>query len=276
MDQLKQKLLQRESDLDNLAMQLRKCLLNVPEGRLRISSTKGCLQYQWINGNERRNVRYLKKKNLDVIKALAQKYYDRKLLNQVEKEQKMIRQVLKVYTPSKLGEVYPKMSEKRRNLVDPRFSSKEERAAAWLSIPYEKKPIYDEEAEIYAEKCDRVRSKSEKMIADKLLLMGIPYKYECPLYLNGFGKIYPDFTLFDAEHETEIYLEHLGMLDDPQYASKAVQRIEAYEKNKIFPGDRLLLTFETSNRPMNMRLFESMIMKRFSDPQEDFIMFREC
>ena len=66
------------------------------------------------------------------------------------------------------------------------------------------------------------------------------------------------------------------MLDDPQYASKAVQRIEAYEKNKIFPGDRLLLTFETSNRPMNMRLFESMIMKRFSDPQEDFIMFREC
>ena len=47
--------------------------------------------------------------------------------------------------------------------------------------------------EIYTERGERVRSKSEKIIADKLFLQNIPYHYERPIYLKGFGMVYPDF-----------------------------------------------------------------------------------
>lgn len=275
IDQLKERLLRRETDLERVAVHLRNSILKAPDGYLHISSCRGCPQYHQIEDNGGTRTRYLKKKNMDLIKALAQKSYDRKLLNAVEKEQRMVREMLRIYAPQDLRNVFLKLSERRRALVDPRIPSNEEKAAAWLSSQYEKKPLAEDDAEIYSEKGDRVRSKSEKMIADKLLLMGIPYKYECPLYLNGFGKVHPDFTLYDAEHDTEIYLEHMGMLDNPQYAVKAVQKIEAYEKNGFFPGDRLLLTFETSGRPMNMRLFEKMIRDRFAAGSGNFMMFRE-
>lgn len=41
-----------------------------------------------------------------------------------------------------------------------------------------------------------VRSKTEKIIADLLYHLGIPYVYECPLQLSD-GKVYPDFTILN-------------------------------------------------------------------------------
>ena len=35
------------------------------------------------------------------------------------------------------------------------------------------------------------------------------------------------------------------MMDDAGYARSAVQRIEEYEKNGIFPGEQLIITAET-------------------------------
>ena len=104
------------------------------------------------------------------------------------------------------------------------------------------------------------------MIADKLALMGIPYRYEAPLSLDRYTTIYPDFTLLHANAGREIYLEHNGMMDDSGYSVKAVRRINQYIRNGIFPGDGLLLTFETSNTSLDMRIVEKMILHRFSLP----------
>ena len=51
--------------------------------------------------------------------------------------------------------------------------------------------------EYYTIKGERVRSKSEKIIADELYRYQIPYKYEFPLTLathNRNIQLYPDFT----------------------------------------------------------------------------------
>lgn len=86
--------------------------------------------------------------------------------------------------------------------------------------------------------------------------MGIPYRYEYPLQLKGYGIIYPDFMLLNLRTREEYYLEHLGMMDDPEYAHKAIQKLETYGKNNIFPGKNLLLTYETSDSIPNMKIVE--------------------
>lgn len=80
---------------------------------------------------------------------------------------------------------------------------------------------------------------------------GVPYRYEFPIHLNGIGKVYPDFTVLNKRERKEMHWEHLGMMDDPDYAEKAVRKIEMYQNNGFFPGDKLILTYETKMNPIN-------------------------
>ena len=102
-------------------------------------------------------------------------------------------------------------------------------------------------------------------MADYFDSKGIRYKYECPLYLNNFGYVYPDFTFFSPKTMEEIYWEHEGMMDNVEYAQAAVKKIDLYEQNNIFPGERLILTFETSATVINSKLLKMMTEKYLLD-----------
>ena len=104
-----------------------------------------------------------------------------------------------------------------------------------MSGKYEPKGFREEDPVIVTDRGERVRSKSEKILADYFYRQGIPYKYECPLYLKGFRQVYPDFTFLSRRTGKEIYWEHHGRLDDPLYAQNMVKKLQAYEKNGIFP-----------------------------------------
>ena len=51
------------------------------------------------------------------------------------------------------------------------------------------------------------------------------------------------------------------MMDDAAYAQKTIKKIELYEKNGIFPGERLILTFETGQTTLNNEIIEAMIKR---------------
>ncbi len=55
--------------------------------------------------------------------------------------------------------------------------------------------------------------------------------------------------------------EHEGMMDNPEYSRTAVAKIESYESNGIFPGEDLILTFETSNYLIDMELIKRLTKK---------------
>lgn len=57
----------------------------------------------------------------------------------------------------------------------------------------------------------------------------------------------------------EIYREHDGRMDDPAYAQSAVRKINAYEENGIYPGERLILTFETEKTVLDMKVVERLV-----------------
>ena len=121
--------------------------------------------------------------------------------------------------------------------------------------PYVKKPIVNGFRTL---KGDIVRSKSELIIADRLWLNGIPYKYECPIMING-QIIHPDFTILRRSDNKILYLEHCGMVDKPEYAESMVNRINDYNKEGITLGDRLFLSMETSATPLDVTAIDNLI-----------------
>ena len=96
-------------------------------------------------------------------------------------------------------------------------------------------------------------------MADYFSRHEIEYKYECPLYLKGMGTIYPDFTFLSRKTGEEIYWEHNGMADDPLYARNMVRKINAYENNGIYQGERLILTYETEQTILNTGKIEQLV-----------------
>lgn len=50
-------------------------------------------------------------------------------------------------------------------------------------------------------------------------------------------------------------------MDDPVYAQNAVRKIQAYEENNLYPGERLILTFETEKMVLNTQKVEKLVYK---------------
>ena len=162
---------------------------------------------------------------------------------------------------SKIDSELPKLHTQRQLLVTPVEPIWEKELAKWYDSEYHGKEFYEGTAEIVTEKGERVRSKSEKILADYFYRNNILYQYEKPLYLKGYGTMYPDFTFLSKKTRKEIYWEHEGMMDKPEYAKSAVKKIESYQRNGIHLGERLLLTFETELTVLNSQIVEELVEK---------------
>ena len=90
----------------------------------------------------------------------------------------------------------------------------------------------------------------------------IPYRYECALKLNN-RTVFPDFTVLNVRDRKEMYWEHFGLLDDPDYLETSLAKVTAYELSGYYPGDRLIISFETTRQPLDMRLIEKIIALYF-------------
>lgn len=92
------------------------------------------------------------------------------------------------------------------------------------------------------ERGEKVRSKSEAIIANMLHSLGIDYRYEYPIEgCKQPGIRRPDFVVFDAEH-TPILWEHLGMLDKEGYRKRWDAKLAWYEANGFTQGVDLFIT----------------------------------
>lgn len=249
----------RIAELEQLIRDKEKAINKAPQGALHIRSHGSYVQY-YINTGGSKD-KYLARKQDPIAKALAQRRYDERVLSSANKELQALR-LLQEKLPAEMAEdIFESMSEDRKKLVTPFALPENVFIDQWQNISYEKKGFMENVPEYYTARGERVRSKSEILIADILYKLNIPYRYEYPVTLRGLGTIYPDFTLLHVRHRKEMYLEHLGMMDDPVYAENALQRISLYEQNGIFPGDQLILLHETSTHPLNVREAERMLRK---------------
>ncbi len=230
---------------------------NLPEGTLRVSVDKGYPRYyRCLEGDKVGN--YIRKQDKETARKLAQKEYNSKVLQLIQKRLKQIENIIKDYEDDEVEKCFYGEHAAKQKLIVPIEQTWQDKLKDWQEKEYVGKGFQDNTIEIYTQKGERVRSKSEKILADYFYYHGISYKYEYPLLLKGYGVIYPDFTFLSPKSRQEMYWEHNGMMDDVVYAQKAVKKIELYEKNGIFPGERLILTFETGQTTLNNEIIEAM------------------
>ena len=114
-----------------------------------------------------------------------------------------------------------------------------------------------------------VRTKGELAIAEFLYSLGVTFYYEKALRIrvyrleNGrqvsyIKEYYPDFTIILPDGRT-MYWEHKGMLSDPQYVQRDLQKQIDYNMNGIFQPHNLLVTEEGPNNEIDMEAISRVI-----------------
>lgn len=251
-----QKLEETSEWLAELKAKLEENLQEAPEGALQSKICRGVQQFYVKKDGIRK---YLRKSDWDLAKHIAQRDYHKKLLSQVCSNLAYLDTFLRKFDVDKLYDIYDELSTARQKLVEPFLMSDKQYIAEWEQIIYEGKDFEEGSQEIYTEQGERVRSKSEKIIADKLFLQNIPYHYERPIYLKGFGMVYPDFCCLDIRRRKEIIWEHFGMMGDSEYSRKALRKIDQYTQNRYYQGDNIIYTFESLDNPMNTKVVDKLI-----------------
>ena len=209
-----------------------------------------------IPGNKKRI--YLPASERAKAAALMQKRYDHRIVTEANRQLSVINRFLKGFKPDPFKDIYRSLSEIRREMIEPYEISDEEYIARWQACEYQGKEFRDDMPEQYTSKGERVRSKSEVMIADALAQAGIPYRYEYPLELDGII-YYPDFTILRVSDLQEMRWEHFGMMEDSEYSREAIRKIRTYERNGMFPGINMIYTMESETWPLNMAVIRRTI-----------------
>lgn len=232
---------------------------SAPAGRLRISKSQGSIQYYLVNEKNDINGKYIPKEQEAYCRALAQKEYDCKVKKMIQKNIFQIQNFLKQFDDSKIDETYRKFIPERKRLITPVRLLNEQYVCEWLKQEVNIKNAYEYEGEYITENGEKVRSKSEMILADTLKMAGIPYIYEKPIVFDNGSVKFPDFTVLNIRERKEYYWEHLGKMDDPGYAEKNIRKISEYQKNGYIIGKNLLVSFETSTRPIQKNEIKQMI-----------------
>ena len=259
-NKLKDEMKSRYELISKLEKEIERKLKTFPEGRVVIKKRKSSPGFYLVGlGSENR---YLNKSDAKLITKLAQKDYFEKVLINSHTELEALQKMQKLYPDLLAEDVYDNLSDERKKLVKPIVTPDEQFVREWLSKPYTPKEIKEGVSVFKTMKGERVRSKSEMIIADRFYMSGIPYKYECPIDLMGV--IYhPDFTILRISDRKILYLEHNGKVDDPEYKDDMVTRLNDFNQVGIRQGKNLFLTFESSAVPFDVRTLESMIAEHF-------------
>ena len=255
----------RVSELNAILEIKLKSLKKMPEGSLRVSTSNGCVQYYYRASSSDVCGTYIPKKNFKLAKKLAQKEYDFSLVETLQKELQFLTKILafykKSYSKNSLAAtVLHKFTKEKIALINPIRLSEKNFSKLWSSVQYKGKSFSQNQPELFTAKGERVRSKSEIIIADTLHRLKIPYRYEFPIELkNESGKLktfHPDFICLNLKTRQEFLWEHFGMMDEADYASSSLRKLRIYEKNGIFPGKNLIITMETSDLPISAKQIE--------------------
>lgn len=235
-------------------------LLLLPEGRVNVREINGKAYYYLATdiGKDK----YLSTDDPLLIEQLLQKDYLKKVLRVARRELKAIEKMQKLYPEMLPENVYAQLPQGRKTYTRPVVSGDDSFAQKWMETPYKHKAFKKGTPEFYTLKNERVRSKSEVIIADRLREKGIPYRYECPLKV-GNKIIHPDFTILRMSDRKIVYHEHCGKIGDREYAEDMLTRAKDYSQADIILGDRLFYSFESETTPLDIMMLDKLIDTHF-------------
>ena len=231
---------------------LRDKLAKLPVGELVIwKNGKGSKWAKVENGNRH----YLPKKNVQEAETLAEKVLIREQLNAVHHKLDVLEICINGFNNTPKCESQKKNAEYKQfltNLKEKQHHDDHE----WAEAPYKR---YTDKAQFLIHdtlKGDKVRSKSEALIADSLYRANIPYRYEQEIEFNSIY-MHPDFLI--RWRGEEIIWEHLGLITKDNYMRVNLTKIGDYISYGYYPGENLVFTSETPEKPLNSIIVERLI-----------------
>lgn len=250
------------NDVVKMMKRVERQLQSAPTGSLWENRMKNRTSYrQFIAENKDKypNGKYISCEEKELISNLAQKDYNEKLLKWLKQAEKQLKSLCKCYEENNPEIIYNKLSDGRKALVNSVFLPDEVFINRWKARIKTEDNQFENDRNIYTEQGERVRSKSEKIIADKLWLEKVPYVYEPNIILLDGTRYFPDFAVLNTKTREEYFWEHFGMMDDPLYCRRALEKIEKYQINGFGLGRKLICTFETHDRELGKSVIESVI-----------------
>ena len=252
----------KKKELLNIIEFAEKKLSLMPAGSIRIRKHHNGVQFYYQKDSRDRAGAYMARAEDKKAIALLQKPYLLRMQREARKQLHVIDHFLRFYDPNALKEVYLNEGCIRRKYIQPLVVPDYQYIEQWQNEEYSEYPIPEGVPIHYTNKRERVRSKSEVMIANALAQAGIPYRYECPLVLKKVT-IHPDFTVLRVRDRRVFYWEHLGMIDDLSYIKNAAQRIHLYQSEGFYPGDPIIITTESYGKPLNNVILRQIIEHYF-------------
>ena len=231
----------------------------LPKGDLRIRN-RGKYYYLYGKKPGDKKEHYIPIDSEDAVGLLNTDYCE-KLKAAIEQELQCLERFHDAYHSESKYAVYEELPEPLAGRIERIIVPPEERARLWEQQPFESNPYgFDDSTVLITDKGERVRSKSEYIIARELARMGLPYRYEC-VYRHGAFRAYPDFTVMDPHTGELFYIEYFGMMDDPLYARRAMEKIAQYQLTP--DASHFIYLFESAREPLNIRAVRNLLTQVF-------------
>lgn len=237
--------------------------LDAPKGCLGISPHQGGYQYFQVTEKSSSKGDYIPQGKIHMARALAKRDFAKKALPQLQKNLDALQRFSQKYDPEVVEKLWCALHPARRALLEPLVLSDEEYMKLWSSVEYSGRPFDADTSVLMTARGERVRSKSEVIIADTLFRLGVPYRYEFPHRFRApynaaltYGSrrsvlFHPDFTCLNVRTRQEFIWEHFGLLDNGEYAQNVVDKLDMFHENGFYEGANLVFTFETLARPLD-------------------------
>lgn len=212
-----------------------------PRGELYIRKNRGSWQYyeklkgeeRYITGNHEKIARLMRKRAIE-YEIHCRESFCRNVRMASDRIGAELAMDAKRNYARTLGRIYASGDFRAISLDK---ASEEWRRAQYISSTYmPEKKIYMTDSGI------AVRSKSEKIIADRLFAFGVAFRYEAQMLIDGH-LVYPDFTIRTEEGKIIIW-EHMGLLDDAGYMQNAIMKLERYRIEGFKQHTNLICTDE--------------------------------
>ncbi len=249
----------RQKQLSVCIDRLEKTIAKREQGSLLLSTINGSARYYMRRKDSSEKV-YLNRDKQPVLEDILQRQFEENLLASARLEMKALERSKKTLSPClslyKDTALFNRIPEEFREHVHINKETEDDYVKNWRSARYYRAKTTDKHIHETLAK-DKVRSKSEVLIADRLFNAGIPYRYEEKLVLEedvlgpeSLQTYYPDFTILKKSTREIVYWEHLGKMGDPAYCRDNLAKLHVYMRHGIVQGKNLIITYESSDIPL--------------------------
>lgn len=250
----------KRKELDVLSSKIASAAALKAEGTLVSRRVRGATRlYRRISSSKEK---YLAPEDKETISILATKTYGQKLYRAAELERLQIEKCIGILESKTDGnvdsadidQVYGRLPGFIKDNANPSVFTDDGFARRWQEEEYNNRWMSRKDHAYETPRGEKVRSKSEWIIASMLHEAGVPYRYEETVALNEVFQVflYPDFTVLNKRTRKVYYWEHFGRMDDPEYITNSfMPKMSDYYNFEFLPGDKLLMTFESKGHPLD-------------------------